>query len=210
MGTIKQGILGGFSGKVGGIVGTSWKGIGVMKAMPLSVANPKTAKQVNNRDRNTAVLRFAQAVGTSFIRTYWNRFAKGMSGFNDFMSVNYAAFDAVGGVYQEGKMFTSVGKLLAMVLATLTGNHSGNLVVTYTARSAQADYVTGDLIDVVFFNQDKQESKVVSSIIATSTTTTTACPAGWEAGDVVTCFVSSRRLDGTAVSTSVFMTIELS
>ena len=46
MGILKQGILGGFSGKVANVVGTSWKGIAVIKAMPLSVANPKTAGQV--------------------------------------------------------------------------------------------------------------------------------------------------------------------
>ena len=31
MGTIKQGILGGFSGKVGTVVGSSWKGISYMR-----------------------------------------------------------------------------------------------------------------------------------------------------------------------------------
>ena len=31
MGTIKKGILGGFSGKVGTVVGASWKGISYMR-----------------------------------------------------------------------------------------------------------------------------------------------------------------------------------
>ena len=34
MGTIKQGILGGFSGKVGTVVGASWKGITYMREIP--------------------------------------------------------------------------------------------------------------------------------------------------------------------------------
>ena len=33
MGTIKQGILGGFSGKVGTVVGSSWKGISYMRGL---------------------------------------------------------------------------------------------------------------------------------------------------------------------------------
>lgn len=37
MGTIKQGILGGFSGKVGNIVGASWRGIDYIRSMPASV-----------------------------------------------------------------------------------------------------------------------------------------------------------------------------
>jgi hypothetical protein len=34
MGIIKQGILGGFSGKVGNVVGGTWKGIDYMRVLP--------------------------------------------------------------------------------------------------------------------------------------------------------------------------------
>ncbi|MDD2265168.1 MAG: DUF6266 family protein, partial [Bacteroidales bacterium] len=47
MGTIKQGILGGFSGKVGNIVGASWRGIDYIRSMPASVRNPRTVAQVS-------------------------------------------------------------------------------------------------------------------------------------------------------------------
>ena len=40
MGTIKQGILGGFSGKVGTVIGGSWKGISYMRSQAQSVKNP--------------------------------------------------------------------------------------------------------------------------------------------------------------------------
>ncbi|MDD4417119.1 MAG: DUF6266 family protein, partial [Proteiniphilum sp.] len=51
MGTIKQGILGGFSGKVGNIVGASWRGIDYIRSMPASVRNPRTVAQVSQRTR---------------------------------------------------------------------------------------------------------------------------------------------------------------
>lgn len=40
MGTIKKGILGGFSGKVGTVVGGSWKGISYMRSLPQKVKKP--------------------------------------------------------------------------------------------------------------------------------------------------------------------------
>jgi len=40
MGKINQGILGGFSGKVGNVIGGNWKGIDYMRVKPASVANP--------------------------------------------------------------------------------------------------------------------------------------------------------------------------
>ena len=49
MGKIKQGILGGFRGTVGTVVGSSWNGIAYMKGKPQSVKNPKTAAQLQQR-----------------------------------------------------------------------------------------------------------------------------------------------------------------
>lgn len=50
MGKIKQGILGGFRGTVGTVVGSSWNGIAYMKGKPQSVRNPRTDDQVQQRN----------------------------------------------------------------------------------------------------------------------------------------------------------------
>ena len=49
MGKIKQGILGGFKGKVGTVIGASWNGIAYMKGLPQSPKDPKTAAQMRQR-----------------------------------------------------------------------------------------------------------------------------------------------------------------
>ena len=49
MGKIKQGILGGFRGTVGTVVGSSWNGIAYMKGKPQTVKNPKTDAQLQQR-----------------------------------------------------------------------------------------------------------------------------------------------------------------
>ena len=49
MGKIKQGILGGFRGTVGTVVGSSWNGIAYMKGKPQSVRNPRSDAQVQQR-----------------------------------------------------------------------------------------------------------------------------------------------------------------
>ena len=51
MGVITKGILGGFKGKVGTIVGANWKGIDTVRSMPSSVANPRTSGQMLNRGK---------------------------------------------------------------------------------------------------------------------------------------------------------------
>lgn len=45
MGKIKQGILGGFNGTTGSVVGASWKGIAYMRGKAQSIKNPRTTSQ---------------------------------------------------------------------------------------------------------------------------------------------------------------------
>lgn len=93
MATIKQGILGAFSGKVGSVVGSSWKGIAIMKSRPASVANPKTAKQVIQRSKMTAVVGFAKEILPEVIKPLYDRFVSRMSGYNAFIQSNIGCFE---------------------------------------------------------------------------------------------------------------------
>src|SRR5690554_8159341 len=95
MGVISQGILGGVSGKVGNVVGGSWKGIDYIRIKPSSVANPRTEGQVNQRNKFTITLEYLQAT-SDFIKIGYKSFAVKKTGFNAAMS--YVLNNAVGGV----------------------------------------------------------------------------------------------------------------
>lgn len=62
MGTIKQGILGGFSGKVGTVVGGSWKGISYMRVLAQNVKNPRTDAQMNPRSNFALAMAFLKPI----------------------------------------------------------------------------------------------------------------------------------------------------
>ena len=98
MAKIKQGILGGFSGKVANVVGTSWKGRAVMKSQPLSVANPRTALQTEQRGKFSEI---ANSILTTFIHPVENPISGNVSGYNKFVKDNKQAFDALGKLVQE-------------------------------------------------------------------------------------------------------------
>lgn len=88
MGIIRRGILGGFSGKVANVVGSSWKGIAVMRALPLSVTNPKTVGQVEQRSAFSIISKFASSILTVWVKPLWDRSAQSMSGYNAFIQQN--------------------------------------------------------------------------------------------------------------------------
>ena len=49
MARLDQGLLGGYSGKLGTTVGATWKGINVVRTYQPNVANPKTKAQSDQR-----------------------------------------------------------------------------------------------------------------------------------------------------------------
>lgn len=110
MGVIKQGILGGFQNKVGAVIGSNWKGIATMRSRPISVANPRTGKQVAVRSDFTILVKMASALNATLIRPYWSRFAQKKTGANAFISANYGKM-AGASVSLGERLILSQGKL---------------------------------------------------------------------------------------------------
>lgn len=96
MGRISKGILGGFSGKVGNVIGGTWKGIEYMR----SKANRSKFKP--SEAQHAQQLKFALLMGflqplTGLLRLTFSDFAVRMTGINNAMKYNLA--HAVTGTY---------------------------------------------------------------------------------------------------------------
>lgn len=96
MGTIKQGILGGFNGKVGTVIGSSWKGQAYMRGRAQHVKDPRTAGQVYQREA-LKILALALKPIASLLSVTFKERAHKMSGYNKAVSVNYKA-----AIYESG------------------------------------------------------------------------------------------------------------
>lgn len=88
MGKIKKGILGGFSGRVGNIIGGSWKGIDYMRSEATSIANPRTTKQVEVRDNFSVVGKLMSGAIQVLRASDWRK-TRGNSAFSKGVQVNY-------------------------------------------------------------------------------------------------------------------------
>ena len=111
MGKISQGILDGISGKVGNIVGASWKGIDYVRIKPDHVANPNTEAQANHRAKFKGVTSLAKKIMSPIIRPIWNRSAVKMTGYNLFVQKNIDAFGIDGTIEDYAKLSLSTGSL---------------------------------------------------------------------------------------------------
>ena len=91
MGRLDKGLLGGYTGKLGTTVGSTWKGINVVRTYQPNVANPRSDKQVEHRSLFSQVTEIGSLLLADVVKPLWDRNAKQMSGYNAFIQANMLA-----------------------------------------------------------------------------------------------------------------------
>lgn len=207
MALLKQGILGGISGSIGNVTGGSWKGKAYIRTKPLSVANPNTAAQVGQRTKFSVIQSIASILLVAIIKPLWDRFAQGVSGYNNFIKQNIGAVSSLG-VVTFANLRTSIGSLTPIVdLALTIPEADARIELTWTDNTGTGTAGELDAIFVAAYNVDQDEWVMDSGSVTRSTgVLNVTIPATWVVGDVVHVYVSARRADGTLVSNSVYAT----
>ena len=205
MGVIKRGILGGFSNKVGNIVGSTWKGIAVIKSLPLSVANPRTAGQILQRGKFSQLTILGSLLLSSIIKPLWDRFATNMSGYNAFISANRNAFMS-NGEMDISKLVLSRGRMLAP--QALLPSANGNAVTVQVTNPVNDRFaLPTDRLYIAVIDTGSRDVGL-ASITATqrgtgsTVTVTGTLKANFDNKSDMGFFVGYMRADGSEVSES--------
>ena len=157
MGTIKRGILGGFSGRVGTVVGSTWKEVSYMRALAISVANPRTHKQQTQRGKFAVCLNFLQAV-TPYLRIGYRQQSQTCTAFNAAMS--YLLRHAVQGEVPDitldyEQVLVARGSLMPVFDATVQVA-DGKASFTWTDNSGLGDALATDQAMPLVYNKVKK------------------------------------------------------
>ena len=210
MGVIKQGILGGFSGKVAGVVGSSWKGIAVMKSLPLSVANPNTAGQQAQRGAMTQVVAAARLLLASVIGPFWNKFAQKMSGYNMFVKTNIKAFTTAG-FTNPSVFFSQRGSLINFAaISAQAVSGTSQITVQWTDNTGVADALSTDEGNIVYYNATQDYWGTQTNVSTRQTGGYTFLDATMNAADVLEVYVGATRPDDSIVSDSFYAQVVVS
>ena len=147
-GVILQGILGGFSGKVGPVVGATWKGIDYMRGYVIP-ANPNTSGQQTVRTKWSVLSKIASSLVSTLLTTYWDPFASAMSGYNRFMQVNYSSLDGSNDLTITSLMADGTLETLK-TNATVYTSGSGAVVITYDDTIVGNGLTTDSVLGIVY------------------------------------------------------------
>lgn len=204
MGTIKQGILGGFSGRVGTVVGSTWKSVHYMRALAVSVNNPNTEKQQSQRNKFSTALNFLKTM-TPFVRIGYKNYTKDQSAFNAAMSYilkNATTGDGANAAIDYNKALVARGSLATAVNATVTVE-SGKASYTWTDNSGAGDARATDSAMLLAYNKNKKEAVYkVDSVTRSETKAELALPTNWS-DDALAVYLSFYSTDSRNVANSI-------
>lgn len=207
MGKINQGILGGFSGKVGNVIGGNWKGIDYMRVKPASVANPQTEGQVDQRTKFSTVLQFLQPI-KDFVKVGYKNYAIKMTQFNSAMS--YILKNAVTGVYPDysidyANALISRGSLAGVLNGAAASSTKGTVDFTWDDNSGDGNAQATDKALILAYNKTNGGAIFVTDgAVRTAGTQTLTVPDDFS-GDTVECFIAFISEDGLSVANSKYV-----
>jgi hypothetical protein len=157
----KKGILGGFSGMVGPVVGTSWKGLDVMRSRPPRKRGKSTEGQLKQMARMTLMNKFVKPLTDLLNETYDNGLVQ-MSGYNKALSLNMR--NAVDGEYPSftinfARVVIGQGDLLNVDYLAATSPSEGVLKISWEDNSNQGSARATDQAFMAVYCADLEEWK---------------------------------------------------
>jgi hypothetical protein len=207
MGKIGKGILGGVSGKVANVVGANWKGIDYIRAKPLSVRNPRTQLQVNQRTKFSLVLRFLQP-NLNFIKIGYKNFSVKKSQFNSAMS--YILNNAITGTFPDyvidySLAYLSRGSLSGAMNPVFDLSTPGQVEFSWDDNSGEGSALATDKVMVVAYNPLKGESVFITNGATRVDLSQIVTLPNSYSGDELEMFISFMNAEETQISNSIYI-----
>lgn len=207
MATFNKGILGGFSGKVGTVVGFNWRGLDVMRSLPKKGSRLASERQLEVRARFSVTARFLAPL-KSLLSDYFGQPSGQKSRYN--LAFSYHNLEALTGTYPDyeidfPKVIITKGELLGLEQPVLEAQSNATLKFTWTNNTGVGEAKATDALLVVVFNparelfayQTQAANRDQSSYLFD-------LPDNW-VGDTVHTWVGMVDAEGKKCSSSVYL-----
>jgi Family of unknown function (DUF6266) len=204
MGRVKKGILDGFSGKVGTVVGSSWRGVEVMRSLPPSTNSSNTPAQASQKAKFSLMSKFLLTM-KDLLETGFRDFANKMTGLNSALAYNIK--NAVTGispnfsiVYSE--VLISRGSLPKVSLPVAAAGASGVVAFTWANNTGIGKAKADDKAILVAFCPELDHTTYAIGALRSAGAGTLNVPE--LKGKVVQTWISFVSADDKDIATSVF------
>ncbi|WEK18364.1 MAG: DUF6266 family protein [Candidatus Pedobacter colombiensis] len=158
MARIKKGILGGFSGKVGTVIGASWKGVDYMRAVPKPSNKPATTKQLAQQNKMALLRGFLLGL-SDIIELCFQNISK-HTAMNDALSYNL--LNTIEEIYPEQsvnfkQLIFSKGELLGSWSPKIVSTKSNSVDFSWKNGNFTPLCAADDQVTLVVYDQVEKE-----------------------------------------------------
>lgn len=210
MAKVANPLIGKTSGSIGGVTFSSWKGVNVAKSKPTVVANPQSDAQKAQRAAfSNLVSLYRMMVGILVLG--FKELAIKKSEFNAFVSHNLKnAFDLSvppTATFLPASFLISKGTITDTAITSVAASvGAGDIDFVYPQTYGNPGQAATDKPVMAVFNETKEEwISGVGDATRADGTDTLVMPAGWQAADVIHCYLGFVNAAGDAASDSVYL-----
>lgn len=200
MGIMLNGILGTTTGKIGGVVGATWKGRNTVRAYS-KPGNPNTTAQQTQRGLFSFVLSIAKFFTSSIISNYWSPFSASITGFNAFVKANLLSITSDTD-YDNIKLSQGSLESAPITAVELDGT---SVDFTFDASVIGNGLATDEMVGVVIDSVNNVAYVNDSGVNRSVTSLSITVPAGLTVGDLK-AYLFVKRGSGSSliVSNSIY------
>lgn len=206
MGAYSKGANGTFSGKVGSVIGSSWRSIDYLKSLPKKSGKEATTEQVAQRTKFAMAPVYLRPIKDILNIGFSDKNLNKTTGYN--AAVKIFLTQAIQGDYPDyrvdfSKIVMSKGSLSVFhaLAATLTGN---DLVLTWNSILNRYNAFTDDSLMVVVLNATKMMYLIYENITRADLTYTINMAADFT-GDVLHTWAFAIKREGDIVGNSQYL-----
>jgi len=154
MGKIKNATIGALNGRIGNLVGASWKGTDYYRIHNEHINDAQSPKQIVQRERFKTISFLIHKLRAAVIKPIWNNSAAHMTGNNAFMSRNMQAIGADASI-DFSKLILSIGSLDTPSSMNFSKDLSddGSYVLDWLDIPEAYEYDETDILNIVIFNE---------------------------------------------------------
>ena len=156
MGTYNKGILGAFSGKVGPVVGASWRGKEIMRSLPKKTHRLPTLLQAQQRLKFSTALSFLNPLYPILSRYYGKNTGEQtrLNRATSYMMKEALVYNDPDFDIQFNRVQIAKGDLLGVEAGVVTSTIANTLTFTWTDNSGQGEALATDNLVVAAYNED--------------------------------------------------------
>ena len=155
MGTYNKGILGAFYGKVGTVVGSTWRGKDVMRSLPRKSRKEASLLQKMQRDKFTLVANFLLPISTIVGRYFGakNGLKTRKNQAMSYLIKEAAEHNGTIASWDFPKILITRGDLLGLSSLTTTVGTNQEVTVNWVDNSGQGNAQSSDLVLAVVYEE---------------------------------------------------------